>query len=90
MGRHGRRNPERGLVRLSEATTPGRTLKARPADALACFERSGRLNGPTEATDGRLEHLRGIALGFRNLTHHIARGLLETGDFRPQPQPRLR
>ena len=32
----------------------------------------------------RLEHLRGSALGFRNLTHYIARSLLETGGFRPR------
>ncbi|WP_206661047.1 hypothetical protein, partial [Propioniciclava flava] len=31
----------------------------------------------------RLEHLRGSALGFRNLTNYIARSLLETGGFRP-------
>ncbi|MFN8075866.1 MAG: hypothetical protein U0Q15_10670 [Kineosporiaceae bacterium] len=28
------------------------------------------------------QHLRGTALGFRNLTHYIARSLLETGRFR--------
>ena len=33
--------------------------------------------------NGRLEHLRGSALGFRNLTHYIARCLLESGGFRP-------
>ena len=38
---------------------------------------------PTEAINGRLEHLRGSALGFRNLIHYIARSLLETGGFRP-------
>jgi hypothetical protein len=38
--------------------------------------------------DGRLEHLRGSALGFRNLTNYIARSLLETGGFRPQLHPR--
>lgn len=31
----------------------------------------------------RLEHLRGCALGVRNLTNYIARALLETGGFRP-------
>ena len=40
-------------------------------------------NGPTEAINGRLEHLRGSYLGFRNLTNYIARCLLETGGFRP-------
>ena len=43
----------------------------------------------TEAVNGRLEHLRGSALGFRNLTNYITRCLLETGGFRPQLHPRL-
>ena len=75
---------------LSETVTLGRTLKKRSADVLAYFERPGTSNGPTEAINGRLEHLRGIALGFRNLTHYIARSLLETGGFRPQLHPRMR
>jgi len=37
---------------------------------------------PTEAINGRLEHLRGSAIGFRNLTHCIARSLSEAGGFR--------
>ena len=69
---------------LTELTTLGRTLKKRAADVLAYFERPGTSNGPTEALNGRLEHLRGSALGFRNLTNYIARSLLETGGFRPQ------
>lgn len=75
---------------LSEVITLGRTLKKRAADVLAYFDRPGTSNGPTEAINGRLEHLRGTALGFRNLTHYIARSLLETGGFRPQLHPRLR
>jgi transposase len=39
--------------------------------------------------NGRLEHLRGSALGFRNLTNYIARSLLETGGFRPRLHRRL-
>lgn len=75
---------------LTELTTLGRTLKKRAADVLAYFERPGTSNGPTEALNGRLEHLRGSALGFRNLTNYIARSLLETGGFRPQLlHPRL-
>jgi len=71
-------------------TTLGRTLKKRADDVLAYFERPGTSNGPTEALNGRLEHLRGSALGFRNLTNYIARSLLETGGFRPQLlHPRL-
>jgi hypothetical protein len=61
-----------------------RTLKQRAADVLAYFDRPGTSNGPTEAINGRLEHLRGSALGFRNLTNYIARCLLETGGFRPR------
>jgi hypothetical protein len=57
-------------------------LKKRAADVLACFDRHG-----TEAINGRLEHLRGSALGFRNLTNYIARSLLETGGFRPVLSP---
>ena len=75
---------------LSEVITLGRTLKRRAADVLAYFDRPGTSNGPTEAINGRLEHLRGSALGFRNLTNYIARSLLETGGFRPQLHPHLR
>jgi transposase len=74
---------------LTEITTLGRTLTKRAADVLAYFDRPGTSNGPTEAINGRLEHLRGSALGFRNLTNYIARSLLETGGFRPQLHPRL-
>ena len=74
---------------LTELITLGRTLKKRAADVLAYFDRPGTSNGPTEAINGRLEHLRGSALGFRNLTNYIARSLLETGGFRPQLHPRL-
>jgi hypothetical protein len=52
----------------------------------ACSRRAGLLrparhsNGPTEAINGRLEHLRGSALGFRNLTNYIARFLSNPAD----------
>ncbi|MFF7601453.1 ISL3 family transposase [Streptomyces mirabilis] len=74
---------------LVEVVTLGWTLKKRADDVLAYFDRPGTSNGPTEAINGRLEHLRGSALGFRNLTNYIARSLLETGGFRPRlhPQP---
>ena len=75
---------------LDELRKLGRTLKARATDVLAYFERPGTSNGPTEAINGRLEHLRGSALGFRNLTHYITRSLLEAGGFRPLLHPRLR
>ena len=54
------------------------SFKRRAADVLAYFDRPGTSNGPTEAINGRLEHLRGSALGFRTLTNYIARSLLET------------
>jgi transposase len=73
---------------LTELITLGRTLKKRSVDVLAYFERPGTSNGPTEAINGRLEHLRGSALGFRNLTNYIARSLLETGGFRNRLHPR--
>jgi transposase len=67
----------------TEVTPLGRTLKKRAADVLAYFDRPDTSNGPTEAVNGRLEHLRGCALGFRDLTN-FARCLPETGSFRPQ------
>lgn len=72
---------------MTELRTLGRTLKRRAADVLAYFDRPGTSNGPTEAMNGRLEHLRGSALGFRNLTNYIARSLLEVGGFRPRLHP---
>ena len=74
---------------LTELTTLGRTLKRRAGDILAYFDHPHTSNGPTEAINGRLEHLRGSALGFRNLTHYITRALLETGGFKPQLHPQL-
>ncbi|HEX6757031.1 MAG TPA: ISL3 family transposase [Propionibacteriaceae bacterium] len=74
---------------LKEVITLGRTLAKRTVDVLAYFDRPGTSNGPTEAINGRIEHLRGSALGFRNLTNYIARSLLEAGGFRPQLHRRL-
>jgi transposase len=71
---------------LPEVITLGRSLAKRAADVLAYFDRPG----PAEAINGRLEHLRSSALGFRNLTNYIARSLLEAGGFRPQLHPGLR
>ena len=73
----------------TELVTLGRTLTKRAVDVLAYFDRPGTSNGPTEAINGRLEHLRGSALGFRTLTNYIARSLLESGGFRPQLHPGL-
>ena len=74
---------------LPELGKLARTLTQRAADILNYFERPGTSNGPTEAINGRLEHLRGTALGFRNLTNYIARSLLESGGFRPRLHPQL-
>lgn len=57
-------------------------MKSGPPTSSPTSTDPGTSNGPTEALNGRLEHLRGRALGFRNLTHNIARSLLETGGFR--------
>ena len=49
---------------LTELITLGRTLKRRAGDILAYFDHPHTSNGPTEAINGRLEHLRGFALGL--------------------------
>jgi len=54
---------------LNELVTLGRTLTRRAGDILAYFDRPVTSNGLTEAINGSLEHLRGTALGFRNLTN---------------------
>jgi hypothetical protein len=77
------------LAILTELTTLGRTLAKRATGILAHFDRPHTPNGPTEANNGHLEHLRGTALGFRNLANHIARSLLEPGGFRPQLHSRF-
>ncbi len=64
---------------LEEIQTLARTLTERASDILAYFDCPRTSNGPTEAINGRLEHLRGIALGFRNLTHYTIRSLIHTG-----------
>ena len=43
---------------LTELITLGRTLKRRAGDILAYFDHPHTSNGPTEAINGRLEHLR--------------------------------
>jgi transposase len=74
---------------LIELRRLGHTSTKRAADVLAYVDRPHTSNGPTEAINGRPEHLRGSALGFRNLTNYIARCLLEAGGFRPQLHRRL-
>ena len=75
---------------LPELTTLGRTLSRRAGDVLAYFDRPHTSNGPTEAINGRLEHLRGIALGFRNLNNYTLRALLHIGGFRERLHRLLR
>ena len=48
---------------LTELITLGRALKRRAGDILAYFDHSHSGNGPNEAINGRLEHLRGSELG---------------------------
>ena len=74
---------------LTEIITLGRTFKRRSRDILAYFDHPHTSNGPTEAINGRLEHLRGSALRFRNLTNYITRALHETRGFRPQMHPQF-
>ena len=74
---------------LTELMTLGRILKRRAGEILAYFDHPHTSIGPTEAINGRLEHLRGSALDLRNLTNYITRALLETGGFRPQLDPKL-
>lgn len=74
---------------LAEVAKLGRTLMKRADDVLADFDRPGTSNGPAEAINGRREHLRGSALGFRNLTNYITRSLLEARGFRPRLHPRF-
>ena len=49
---------------LTEIITLGRTLKRRPRDILTYFDHPHTTGSPTEAINGRLEHLRGSALGL--------------------------
>jgi len=80
------KNVPQHLVELGKLA---RTLARRAGDILAYFDLPRTSNGPTEAINGRLEHLRGSALGFRNLTHYIARCLLNSGRFQNKLHPQL-
>lgn len=74
---------------LERSRRLGRTLKERASDVLTSFDRPGTRNGPTGGIKGRLEHLCGSALGFRNSTPCHSRKLLETKGFRPRLHPGL-
>jgi transposase len=66
---------------LRELRVLGQTLWRRRADILAYFD-TGASNGPVENINGKLEHLRGIALGFRNKANYILRSLIHSGGLR--------
>ena len=66
---------------LTEIITLGRTLKRRAGDILAYFDHPHTTGGPTEAINGRLEHLRGTAQGFINHRNYRLRCLLHSGGF---------
>ena len=68
---------------LNELRSLGKTLYRRRDDILAFFDHPGTSNGPSEAINGLLEHLRGTARGFRNIVNYTARCLLDAGGFRP-------
>ena len=72
-----------------ELAALGRTLKRRMGDVLAFFDWEHSANGLTEAVNGRLETLHGIALGFRNLDNYVTRSLLHTGGLRHTIQAHL-
>lgn len=65
---------------LEELAQLGRTLWRRHEDVLTYFD-IGAPNGPVEAINGRLEHLCGVALEFRNLHHYILRCLIHSGQL---------
>jgi len=68
---------------LNELRSLGKTLHRRRDDILAIFDHPGTSNGPSEAINGLLEHLRGTARGFRNIVNYTARCLVDAGGFRP-------
>ncbi|MCH4209453.1 transposase [Bifidobacterium sp.] len=72
-----------------ELATLDRTLKKRMSGILAFFDHEHPANGPTEAINGRLETLSGIALRFHNLSNYITRSLLHTGGFKQTIQIHL-
>lgn len=75
-----------GLKELRSLRT---TFQRRKNDILAYFDHPGTSNGPTESINGRLEHLRGIALGFRNRRNYLIRSLLHAGGLATLLQPYL-
>lgn len=56
----------------------------RSDNILDYFGYPGISNASTENTNGRLEHLRDVALGFRNLANCTIRSLMHAGGFSNQ------
>ncbi len=65
-----------------ELASLGRVLKRRLRDILALFRHPPSSNGPTEAIHGRLETLRGNAMGFANTTSYIQRCLIHSSQLK--------
>lgn len=65
---------------LDEIKQRGNTLYRCQKDVLAYFDIDA-FNGPVEAINGRLKHLCGIALGFKNLGYYILRWLIYFGQL---------
>lgn len=74
---------------LVELRKLGRTFGKRAGDVLAHFYRPRTINGRTEAVNGRLEHLRGLASVSATSPHYISRALLGPGGIRPRLHPAL-
>ena len=71
-----------GAPGCPELATLGRTLKRRMGDVFAFFDHPNGANGPTEAINGRLETLRGNAMGFANTTSYIQRCLIHSSQLK--------
>ena len=65
-----------------ELTSLGRVLRRRMHDILALFRHHYSSNGPTEAINGRIETLRGNAMGFANTTSYIQRCLIHSSQLK--------
>jgi transposase len=67
----------------------GLTLNVRARGILKLLDRPRMSDSPTEGIDGRLKHLRGVALGFRNIANYIALLRLEACGFRLRLPPQF-
>lgn len=54
---------------------------------LTFFDHGGASNGPVEAVNAQLQHLRGIALGSHNFDHYILRCLTHSGQLADRIDP---